>query len=151
MASSDSEDDDDCYAEAQVNDPCLNRCLCSLLVGVVALGALAATRTTIFDKMKGAPLSTTEFTVGVVATIVFGCVAAALLARRMDRNAAVHRTAHHDSQRQQGQQGKRSGLPTASLPACSISPAAETTSATTEAAAAVAVVIAGNGANISAV
>ena len=121
-----SDDDDDDYARAQHNDPCLNRCLCTLLVFLVALGALAATRTTIFDKMKGGPLNDTEFAVGVAAAIIFFCVSMVCISRRMDHNAAVQRAPRQQQQQQQQQQqpsplGK--SAPGGATEALSISPA----------------------------
>jgi hypothetical protein len=56
------------------DDPVLNWCICALLVVLVVAVCLVATGTTIFDKMKGRPLTTTDAIIGICSILVGGCI-----------------------------------------------------------------------------
>ena len=81
---SDSDDDDDSVND----DPCVNRSLCFCLLLLAVLGALTATRTTIFDKILGHPLSSNEAIVVIAVVIVSSCLCCVCVQRRMHRAAA---------------------------------------------------------------
>ena len=83
----DSDDEDFGCDAATANDPCLNRCLCLSLILVVVLGGLVATRTTIFDKMLGHPLSATEFWIILALSLTAGCGCVAFIQVRISRAA----------------------------------------------------------------
>ena len=81
---SDSDDEDGSASD----DPCVNRSLCFCLLILAVLGALTATRTTIFDKILGHPLNTNEAIVVIAIVLTSSCLCCLCMQRRMHRAAA---------------------------------------------------------------
>jgi hypothetical protein len=99
---SDSDDDDD--EGLDLSDPTLDRIVCGLAVVVVVMGVLVATRTTIFDKIKGSPLTTTDGIVAIVGILAGSCILCCCITARMSstrqRAVQLREQAHLQQQEQ---------------------------------------------------